>query len=91
VAVLMRADRSLRRVTLVINNRPCGPDQPRRNLDGSVKRNRDGSVAYRKRTCDEQLPAMQPARGALTIHVRHGGTLSRWKTYTGTGEGLIQP
>lgn len=92
VAALMRQNRDLRNVSLVLNNRPCGPDQPIRvHATRDIKRGPDGSVQYARYTCDEQLPAILPQGARLTVYVREPGRgLYQWKTYTGTGE-AIQP
>lgn len=91
VAALMRRD-GRRNVTVVINNVTCNPDQPDRDSrTGEVRRNVDGSVRYKRYTCDEQLPAMLPNGAHLTVYVRdHVSGLRKWKTYVGTGEGVAE-
>jgi hypothetical protein len=89
-AALMRANRGLRHLTLVINNPPCNPSQPARE-QGQVIRRPDGSIQYKAKTCDEQLPAMLPEGAQLTVYVHQDGTIRKWKTYVGTGEGLSTP
>jgi hypothetical protein len=90
VAAQMRADRRLRNLTLTINNPVCNPNQPAWRK-GQIARHSDGRVQYRENTCDEQLPAMLPKGARLTVYVQQSGTVRKWKTYIGTGEGLTQP
>lgn len=90
VAALMRTDRSLRNLTLTINNPVCNPNQPAWRK-GQIARQPDGRMRYRENTCDEQLPAMLPEGARLTVYVQQGGTIRKWKSYLGTGEGLTQP
>ena len=82
-AARMRANRTLRRVTLILNNRPCGPDQ-------RVYNARTGEWEPRRYTCDELLPSMLPRGTELTVWVRQAGHLRFWRRYTGTGEGVVE-
>ncbi|MGA8115898.1 MAG: DddA-like double-stranded DNA deaminase toxin [Actinocatenispora sp.] len=92
-AAMMRADRSLRNVTLTINNEPCNPSQPLRSRStGRIARDQTGNIQYKQNTCHEQLEAMIPKGARLTVFVADGPNqqVRRWATYTGTGEGILE-